>query len=607
MSTCLLGSCASATYQEAVQNGKNDEAAAQRLAKEAAHSDNRADMSPIQVHDGIYLGAQAVKTHDGQVLPDRFEQQGIRLVAAAPLELGALGDLITQATGIPVSFSADVFQSADQKDATAGAPGAPGNASAGGGTAAMLAAALNAAHGAAAGSPDHPAHGIADAGQTTPMLFTDGVNELARTKMHVNYKGSLSGFLNETAAYFDVNWTYRDGRIQFQRNITRTFTLVTMPTVVQSESDVNAGISGSGGGSSGGSGGGGGGGSSGGSSGGSGGSGGSSGSSSSGLTVGASQSASVTVSLDFWKDIEKTLTTILGGSARFSTSTSMSSVTVTAPPSQMSRVADYIQSVNKQLLRQVTVSVQMYAVNVSADSDWQFTLNNVFKNGGILNAGLGGPAGNLDAPGQQTTLPQAGIISLTGGNFKNSSAIMNALDTLGNTSIVTTASVTTMSGQPVPLQVGNTKGYVSQIGTTMNDSTSSTSSSTSTISTGFSLNVLPKVLDDGKVLLQYSVNLSALAGKDRGFDTVPMGDSQAVEVPNVNQRSFIQEAMIDNGSTLILAGFEELSDKSSDNGIGNPNFKLLGGTRSGEQTRQILVICITPVVLDHSSSSAGYN
>jgi type IVB pilus formation R64 PilN family outer membrane protein len=188
---------------------------------------------------------------------------------------------------------------------------------------------------------------------------------------------------------------------------------------------------------------------------------------------------------------------------------------------------------------------------------------------------------------------------------------MSALDTLGTVSIVTSASVTTMSGQPVPVQVGNTRGYVSQIGSSMNDTTTSQSANTSTVNTGFALNILPKVLDDGKVLLQYSVNLSALAGGDNGFDDFQVGGSgasaQTMQLPNVNQRSFIQEGMVNNGDTLVLAGFEEVGDKSSDNGIGNPNMKLLGGSRTGDHNHQVLVICITPVVLDHSASLAGYN
>ncbi|WP_183085125.1 PilN family type IVB pilus formation outer membrane protein [Trinickia fusca] len=557
-------------------------------------------MSKIQVHDGVYLGAQAVKTHAGQVLPARFEQESVRLVSASPLGLKALGELIAQATGIPVSFSVDVFESTT--DAAPGRPG--GGATRGGsrGTANDLAAALNAA--ATGKVPDVDIRGLPDHGQATPMLFSGGLASSSQAKMHVNYRGSLSGFLNQTAAYFDINWTYRDGRIEFERNVTRTFTLITMPTVVKADSNVNAGIGGSGSSGGGGSGGSGGGGS--GSSGSSGGGSGGSGDSGSGLSVGASQSASITVALDFWKDLEKTLQTILGGNGKFSASTSMSSITVTAPPSQIARVADYIESVNKQLLRQVTVKVEMYSVNIGATSDWQFSLAAAFQGGGVLNAALGSSGLGKAAAGA-SDLPAAAMISLTGGKFKDSKAILNALDSLGNTSIVTTAAVTTMSGQPVPLQVGNTKGYVAQLGTTVNDSSSSSNASASMVSSGFSLTVLPKVLDDGEVLLQYSVNLSALAGKDRGFDSVDIGNGQKLQVPNINQRSFIQEAMIRNGATLVLAGFEALNDKSSDNGIGSPDFKLLGGSRSGSHSRQILVICITPVVLDHSGSLAGYN
>ena len=225
---------------------------------------------------------------------------------------------------------------------------------------------------------------------------------------------------------------------------------------------------------------------------------------------------------------------------------------------------------------------------------------------GSIARAVGGRSGGL-APGASENLPQSAILTF-GGKLAGSQAVLQALDSLGTTDVVTSASVTTMSGQPVPLQVGKTTGYVSQIGSTsLSDTSSSTTATASTISSGFSLNVLPKVMDDGKVLLQYSINLSSLAGQDRGFDSVDIGGGQKMEVPDINQRSFIQEGMIDNGATLVLAGFEAMQDNSTDNGMGTPNFKLLGGTRSGAHDRQVLVICITPVVLDHSGSLPGYN
>jgi len=206
--SCLLASCASATYQSTLQAGKDADKEATRLNQLAQAPLPKADTSAIQVHDGVYLGTEAIKTHGGRTLPAQFDDAGVRLVAAAPLDITALGELITQATSIPVSFAPDVFATAG-----AGRPGAGSPPAASHGTASALAAALN----AASSGPG----AVADGGPAAPMLFADGATSTSREKMHVNYKGSLSNFLNLAAAYFDISWAYRDGRIQFDRNVTR--------------------------------------------------------------------------------------------------------------------------------------------------------------------------------------------------------------------------------------------------------------------------------------------------------------------------------------------------------------------------------------------------
>ncbi|MBV8645841.1 secretin N-terminal domain-containing protein [Paludibacterium sp.] len=567
LSCCALAACSTSTYQQVQQEGGAMQQRAAQLKKQSEQPLPSADLSALPVHRGAYLGATASKQQSGQILPPRVERDGVRFVTGSPQDLLAIGDLIGEATGIPVSFAADVFQA----NPPGGAPTAAGPSA---GNAAELSAALDAAM---------PRTVRAPAKGRAPALFAGKPSASQREKMRVNYQGPLSGFLNLTASYFDLNWSYRDGRLQFSRFVTRTFQLAAMPSTTDAKSTLNAGLSASSDGSNGGS-------------------------------AGASQTASMTVTLDFWKDLDTKIKTIVGERGSYNVARSDSTVTVTAPASVVERVARQVQQLNRQMLRQVTVKVEVYSVTLNKDSTFQFQPFVQLQRLGVVNWSLGQPV-DSGAPGQLLTGTVTG-----NGHFTGSQLMLNALAEQGQVSTLTDTSVTTMSGQPVPVQVSNTRGYVSQIQTTLSDGTPTTSITTSTVNSGFSINVLPKVMDDGNVLVQYSMNLSSLVGKNNGFDNFaanaadpndPGGSKDknllTVQLPNIDQRSFIQSGMIGNGRTMVLAGYEQTGNQTQNSGVGSPDFKALGGERTGKRAHEILVILITPQVLDHSRQAVNFN
>ncbi|WP_432763758.1 type II secretion system protein GspD, partial [Escherichia coli] len=266
----------------------------------------------------------------------------------------------------------------------------------------------------------------------------------------------------------------------------------------------------------------------------------------SGSSGSGQQSLNVKLNMDFWSDLKNNLQILIGTKGNFNVSTSTSSVTVRTTPSNMVQVENYIKNVNQELERQVTVNVAVYSVEVTDTSNLALSLSGILRRAGNT---LGMLDGSSLSVGSLPTL----TAYINGDGDNNNAALISALDKAGKVSIVTSASVTTMSGQPTPLQVGGNRTYVSQIGTTMNNNTTQNSVSTSSVTSGFSMNILPRVMDDGHVLLQYGINISSLVGAHNGFDEVTASGT-TIQLPNIQQRSFVQSSLLQNGNTLVLAG-----------------------------------------------------
>jgi len=143
-----------------------------------------------------------------------------------------------------------------------------------------------------------------------------------------------------------------------------------------------------------------------------------------------------------------------------------------------------------------------------------------------------------------------------------------------------------LNNHAVPLRVGRNVAYlaqssvssVAQVGT-------STALTPGTISEGYTLSLLPTLLDDDRVMLQMTMNISQL----RQLRSIVAGNTR-VEAPETDEASTIQRAVIRSGETLLLAGFESDS-KTSEQRTG-----LLSFGKSGGRGRTLLVVMVTPAI-----------
>ncbi|EIY5938493.1 secretin N-terminal domain-containing protein [Escherichia coli] len=539
----LITSCSTDIYKNANKNYNEDKSIAEKHLSSSTNESIARDTSVVRILDKLYIGSRSTDSLHGEPLPVGLEgANGVSLSSGIPLKLGNIIDLLQRSTGLSIVKKDYVVP---PSVATSGA--------------------VNETEAKKISDELSKALGEKNENLQGGLQSLLDLNASKNT-MSVNYTGPLSVFLNKMASHFDLSWQYIDGQILISGYEARVFSISTLPNKIQSSNSITSSDSGSS----------------------------SSSGSGSGSSIGSTnQTITLDVSYDFWKDLDSELKMLIGNDGEYYVSQSTSSVLVKTSPSMMRKVAEYLDNQNKKLERQVSVDVQVYSVSVDDTSQFSLTLNALLKrNGGIF-----GSVNSNFSSATGTTL--TGFWNSDGN--KDNSALISALESTGNVSTVTSSVVTTMSGQPVPVLVGNERTYISEVGTTLNNNTSTTSATTDTITSGFLMNLLPRIMDNGNILLQYNITLSSLVGANNGFENVTVGGT-TIQLPDIDKRSFIQSSMLKNGSTLVLAGYEQKRNEVADQGVGSPGFKLLGGKRNGSKSREIMVICITPRVIDVGGS-----
>ncbi len=394
----------------------------------------------------------------------------------------------------------------------------------------------------------------AEANKPTPESIN--VDWTEPNKMLLSYQGPLSGLLNEVANRFGIWWKYEKGEIMFYKYITKTFVVYSLPTKPNLSVNVG-GNSSSGGGSS---------------------------------SISLSSSAEV----ELWGNIEKTITSMIDSGAKLTMSPADGTISLTATPNDIKKVAKYINEQNARLSRQVAISVKILQVTLDDSDKYGLNLKAVFDDG-VTKIGMAGASGVATGDGMSDTLSW-GLIS---GNWTADAAVQ-ALSTQKTTSLITSGTVTTLNNKPAPIQVMTKENYIAEM-TKTNSGTDGNnydiSVTTEEVEYGFTLDVLPRILEHGRMLIMFNLTLSDLIS----LEAVNFGneeDNQYIQNPKIESRGFTQEVAMTSGESLILTGYEKVSNETSKEGTGSATNSLLGGNAQAAKKRSVLVIILTPVVLE---------
>ena len=395
------------------------------------------------------------------------------------------------------------------------------------------------------------------AGNNRPDPLSVNADWTEPDKMLVSYQGPLSGLLDEIGSRFGVWWKYDKNEIYFYKTITRTFVLYSLPS--EPSMSVTVGGSSSGGGAS------------------------------------NSLSLSNSTKMEFWKNIEDSIKSMIGKDAQYSMDPSNGTVAITANPNDIKKVAKFINEQNMRLSRQVAISVKVLQVNVEDNDNFGLSLKSVFKDGTNQTINLAGVS--------ETNLGNNLSMHLLPGKFEIDAAIQ-ALSEQTTTSLVTSGTVTTLNNKPAPIQVVKKQNYISEITKTNSGGDSNyydISTETKEIETGFTMNVLPRILEHGRIMMLFNLTLSDLISLDKvslDNENADGGGGQYIQNPVIESRGFAQEVVMTSGQSLVLTGYERVENTADKQGIGSVDNSLLGGTAAAGKVRSVLVIILTPVVLE---------
>ncbi|WP_342656073.1 PilN family type IVB pilus formation outer membrane protein (plasmid) [Pantoea sp. RSPAM1] len=373
----------------------------------------------------------------------------------------------------------------------------------------------------------------------------------------VNWNGSLSGLLDNVTTRLGLSWRYEYGHIAIFWLDTRNFAINFMDSDASFASKTVSGTTSS--------------------------------TASGGNSTGdnsTSQTTTATIKSNIFKDVDNTVKSMLTpGSGRQNLSAGV--LTVTDTPRVLDAIGRYIDDRNRELNRQVMISVKVYSVVNRHQNQLGIDWNAVLNTGSVglsLTSPFTGAASDA----------LSGGMAILDGKGQGTQMFLKALDEQAKLSVVTTASALTTNLSAVPVQNAIQQDYVPNISTSQTANVgTSTSITKETITTGFNMTALPLLFPNSpKMQLEFSISMS----EDPVFTDFTSG-TQKSQLARTTPKTIVQRVIMQSGQTLVLSGYEQLSDSANRQGTGSYSFFGLGGGARGDDSRRMFIILVTPVVL----------
>jgi MSHA biogenesis protein MshL len=301
---------------------------------------------------------------------------------------------------------------------------------------------------------------------------------------------------------------------------------------------------------------------------------------------------------DFWKELEETLTGLIGTAdgRRVIVSPQAGLVTVRAFPQEIKTVQKFIDDTQTHLRRQVIIEAKIMEV----------TLNDDYQQGVKWDKVLGGTNLSLSMGGNITN---NAISTLVGGTtafgFQNNdfSGVIELLETQGNVQVLSSPRITVTNNQKAVIKVGEDEYFVTDISTTStasaNNTTVTPDISLTPFFSGIALDVTPQIDPSGSVILHVHPSVTLTGEQNK---VISLGGEEFVlplAQSSVRESDTIIKAQ--SGEIVVIGGLIETRNvdvNSQTPLLGNiPFLGELFKTKSQQKRKTELIIMLKPIVV----------
>lgn len=407
-----------------------------------------------------------------------------------------------------------------------------------------------------------------------PIVFADDLNTKAIMKEANNagvtvYQGSLQQVIGQLVNRHGLFWDYQKGRVNIFLLETKTYALDAPIGSFSADSGVSSQSDTSGGSSSG----------------------------SSQSTVGGTSDINLKYSVKAdspWTAAMTTLKDMLSPAGKIQGNPVEGYIAVTDTPDVQEKVSNYIDKINAKTNQKIAVRIDVYDVQTSSTTDLGLDLNAVANVLSDDNASIVTHPGGLLNPDLADSMSSL-TVSSGGGSVHQQ--ILSALNTLGKTTLVTGATIYTVSGQPSPIQSVHEQTYLASSSTTLTQDSSQTSLTPGTVVTGYSMMVTPKIEANNQVMVTLNLQLSTLIKMEPIYVGQGTANESMIQAPIIDSKNFLENMVLHSGQSLLIAGFQDDKAASEISSPTSTDYWLLGGGKSTQKVKTTTVIIVTPYII----------